>query len=419
MSLPIDRIKGAWAAVRCELRTGSQVDHGQPRGVALIIVLMTLAIVAAFSAEYNYKSYIRLHVAANMRDDVTAYYHARAAMEVARLVIKSQTLVENTLKSLGGGAMAKQAKQVEPWTLACQFANAFCTGKLILLGKPMFDFTGMAGVGVEEGGSCKCVAKPEAGSMSVNRINTVSDKRQLFRHLYAKMIAGRDEPLLPGEIDKEAAELVLNIIDWIDPDTQRTDIDLQGNLIESAQGEKGAGDKDIKPKNAKIDTLQELQFVEGMTPQKYCSMADSVTAFPTLKVNINQIRPDTLKDVLCDPYYTSNMVEACYLPGGGITGIIPPMDEAIYCLDICRKLRQSLVSPGFSNITQVTRQFFKNLRGDLLGKPILNNRAVETDFGVKAKFIRIETAGTSYGTARGLTAVIDTATGDYVYWREY
>ena len=38
---------------------------------------------------------------------------------------------------------------------------------------------------------------------------------------------------------------------------------------------------------------------------------------------------------------------------------------------------------------------------------------------VKARMIRIETTGTSYGADRALTAVIDTRTGDFVYWREY
>ncbi len=404
------RCRRAWSDVREELRAGPQAP-GQPKGVALLVVLMVMAIVAAFSAEYNYKSYIRLHVASNIRDDAIAYYHARSAMEVARLVIKSQNVADNMLNMVAQITGKKQ--NAELWTFACEFANAFCTGKLKLMGKTFFDFTGMGGVGVEEGGMCKCRAQPEDGRINVNRVATLQEKTQLFKTLYMGM---KDPEARDDELDREAAEVALNIIDWVDYDQNRTDLTEQG-VVESPQAEALSIDKGVKPKDAKLDTLAELQYVADVTPDMYCEMADKLTPYATQKLNINQAPLETLQGLICDPQVNPNVVEVCYGPGGGILGTIPPVTEALFCLDICRRLRQSLMSPGFSNVGQFTT-FFQRLRPGLTPRPVVPSQ-VTKHLGTKSKIIRIETVGGSYGTYRGLTGVIDTSTGEYVYWREY
>ena len=93
--------RAGYAAVRAELRAGPRIKRS-PRGVALLIVLMVLALMATFTAEFHYKSWVRLHVSANQRDEVIAHYHARSAMEIARFVINSRTVFENVLKGLAG-----------------------------------------------------------------------------------------------------------------------------------------------------------------------------------------------------------------------------------------------------------------------------------------------------------------------------
>ncbi|MFT7622707.1 MAG: type II secretory pathway component PulK [Myxococcota bacterium] len=408
--------KRAWRAVRAELRAGPQVESGQPRGVALLLVLMVMAIVAAFTAEYNYKSYIRLHVASNIRDDAIAYYHARSAMEVARLVIKSQNVADNMLNAVA--AITGKKPNTELWTMADKFANAFCTGELKLMGKTFFDFTGMGGVGVEKGGMCKARVKPEDGRTNINRVNSRSEKQQLWTEIYMKLLSRREEPLLVGEFDQERAEVALNIIDWADSDTNRTDVTTQGIVQEGAQAEALNMDKGIKVKDAKFDTLAELQYVPDITPDLYCALAEDLTPYATEKLNINQASLTTLRGMLCDPQNMSNFDVACYGPGGGLLGTIPPIDEALYCLDICRTLRQSLMSPGFSNVNQFMT-FFQRLRPALDPRPVINTRNLAQALGTKSKIIRVETVGGSYGTYRSLTGIIDTSTGDYVYWREY
>jgi general secretion pathway protein K len=408
----IGRMKASASAVRESMRAGPRSGRS-PHGVALLLVLVTMAIMAAFTTEFHYKSYVSLHVASNLRDDVTAYYHARSAMEVARLVIKSQNVADNMFNALAAFVPNIKNQNIELWTFACEFANAFCSGKLKLMGKTFFDFTGMKGVGLEKGGFCKCRAMPEDGRINVNRVDSLAEKNQMFADLYSTFIQFREEPLTDlREIDKDVAELVLNIIDWADPDSMRSD--LVGTMVhDSAQAEGLGYDKGFTPKNGKFDTLRELLLVDKMDRKLYCQAARELTPYSTKKLNVNTAPLRTLRRLTCA--HTTNAEEVCYGLGGQQ---VPTMDFAMYCMEMCRTLRQALMSPGFSNTGQFMK-FFDLLPAEWQPRPILDKRALTQKIGVKSRVIRVETTGGYYTTFRSLTGIIDSSTGDYVYWREY
>jgi type II secretory pathway component PulK len=401
------RFREAGRVVRDVLGAGPRVPRS-PKGVALLLVLMVVAILTAFSAEYQYKAYVRLHVASNMRDEVSAYYHARSAMEVARLVVKSQNIVSNMLSAIAAFAPNMKNQNIELWTFACEFANAFCTGKLQLMGKPFFDFTGMGGVGVEEGGFCKCRAQPEDGRININKVDTPEDKQGLFTELYGELIQHREGKLEVGEVDRETMEIALNVIDWADSDKTKSDF-VNGQVTDAAGGEGAMGKGLVEPKNAKFDTLEELRLVEGMTPNKYCAVADKLTPYATQKLNINTAALSTLRRILC----------ASAAPGTATAclGYPTALDLGLFCSDMCRTLRQALMSPGWGNVNQFLTLFDK-LPPEWGDRPTIQKDVVGQKLGTQSKVIRIETVGGSYGTYRGLSAVIDTGSGEFVYWNE-
>jgi hypothetical protein len=235
----------------------------------------------------------------------------------------------------------------------------------------------------------------------------------MFAELYSTFIQHREEPLTDvREIDKDVAELVLNIIDWADPDTLRSDL-VGSAVVDSAQAEGVGYDKGFMPKNGKFDTLREMLLVDKLDRELYCKVAQELTPYSTKKLNVNTAPLRTLRRLACD--HASNALEACY----GLGGLqIPTMDYAMYCMEMCRTLRQSLMSPGFSNTGQFTR-FFELLPEEWQPKPLLDKRALSQKIGVKSRVIRVETSGGYYTTYRSLTGIIDSSTGDYVYWREY
>ncbi len=423
-------------AVREELRAGP--DTRTPRGVAILLVLVTLAILSAFTVEFHYKAYVGLHVAANVRDEVAAYYHARSAMEIARLVIKNQNMVDNLLAMLGGGAAAAGGGapqsgaaagklKTELWTIAQDFANGFCTGKLNLMGMNFFDLTGHKGVGVEKGGLCKAAVKPEDGRVSINRVDTLADKQQMFNDLYTMFVKNRAGELKlrdPNEIDKSAAEMALAVIDYADADTVRTDlVGLQVAETGSPEGAEYKGNG--KPKDAKYDSLGELQLVPNLDPELYCKAVQELTPYATTKINVNGAGAPVLMSALCDPMVTPNVLESCLLPGlttwelaNGLPPRLPNMQKAVLNFMMCRGIRQVLFSPGFGSV-QDFANFFNQIPGGWQPRPMVNAMALEPRLTFKAQPIRIESVGGFYGTYKSLTAVLDSKSGNYVYWREY
>lgn len=82
-------------------RTGSG-PIGPARGVALILVLTTLAILTSIGVDFSYSTRINLKLAENLRDETRAYYLARSAINLARLLLHFQ----KQLDAAGGQAAA-------------------------------------------------------------------------------------------------------------------------------------------------------------------------------------------------------------------------------------------------------------------------------------------------------------------------
>ena len=72
------------------------------RGVALILVLTTLAILTAIGVEFSYSTRVNLKLAENLRDELRAYYLARSAINLSRLLLHFQ----KQLDGAGGAAAA-------------------------------------------------------------------------------------------------------------------------------------------------------------------------------------------------------------------------------------------------------------------------------------------------------------------------
>ncbi|MGZ6143148.1 MAG: hypothetical protein ACXWLM_07405, partial [Myxococcales bacterium] len=66
----------------------------QHRGVALILVLTTIAILTAVGVDFSYSSRVSLKLAENLRDETRAYYLARSAVNLSRLLLHFQKQVD-------------------------------------------------------------------------------------------------------------------------------------------------------------------------------------------------------------------------------------------------------------------------------------------------------------------------------------
>jgi len=87
------------------------------RGVALILVLTTIAILTSLGVDFSYQSRVSLRLAENLRDETRAYYLARSAVNLSRLLLHFQKQVDQLggqltqgLSQLLGGGQAPLAQ---------------------------------------------------------------------------------------------------------------------------------------------------------------------------------------------------------------------------------------------------------------------------------------------------------------------
>src|SRR5258705_4790305 len=71
------------------------------RGVALILVLTTLAILTAVGVDFSYSSRVSLKLAENLRDETRAEYMARSAINLSRLLLHFQKQLDQMGCQLG------------------------------------------------------------------------------------------------------------------------------------------------------------------------------------------------------------------------------------------------------------------------------------------------------------------------------
>lgn len=379
------------------------------RGVALIVVLTGITILAAFSSEFVYRSRIDITMASNVEKQVQAYFHARSAMEIARLVITSQKFVDQVASAFGGAA-----KSLELWRFACKFVEIFNTSSINFLGIEFMNLKGTEGIGVSKGGfSCEVI--PEDSKINIANVSTVADRKMLFSKLYP-LLRGVVDPEAKTGDDRKAAELILNIMDWSDPDDERSDIDSNGNFIQAS----GAGENvnysrwGYRARNAKMDSVQEVRLVDGMTDELFCRFGDMLTVYNTEKLNVNEADLQLLKALLCDNII-GDPITVCYMP------TIPPglsyMDVALGYFETCRNIKRAMFTPAFMSEASFI-SFFDRLPEPLNQVIRINAGTLKPMIGTRSKVLRVIARGWVGGSGHSITAVIDTSSTNYLYWRE-
>src|SRR5690606_34093352 len=83
-------------------RGTSTLGKGGKRGMALLMVITTVAVLASVVVEFAYSTHVDLRLAANARDALRAEYLARSATTFARLVLNWQNQLQNLLPGMTG-----------------------------------------------------------------------------------------------------------------------------------------------------------------------------------------------------------------------------------------------------------------------------------------------------------------------------
>ena len=146
----------AFAAGRRAVGEGAPGPSDRQRGIALILALAAIAILSIFSLEFTYTSRVAVKTSNYVEAEVEAHLHARAAVELAALVIGSTDIVESIIGKYAS-MMGGQKPQINTGAYACEFVNAFCNGEMNLMGIQLVDLKGNPGASLQRG-TCGCTS---------------------------------------------------------------------------------------------------------------------------------------------------------------------------------------------------------------------------------------------------------------------
>ncbi len=291
----------------------------QQRGVALLIVVVSIAILATVAAEFAYSSRVDLELATHERDALRAEYLARSGLGMARLLLQFQKQLDVSMQTLTSSipGLAGSSFNLQLWRMAhvdCQTLGRFLPdgadagfgapkkksadpragdGQMSGLGTPFIDYGSFRGC-------YGSIIEDEEAKLNVNQLDsllTAGAGGAAVQRLYLLLTDKRFEFVFDKEdannVKITATDALINIKDWADSD------DLVSALAVSATGAQvSAGFADepglyskylprYRPKNASMDSLDELYFVHGIGDRFMAAFGERLTVYPDVNALLN------------------------------------------------------------------------------------------------------------------------------------
>lgn len=456
--------------------------RGKRRGMALLLVLTYVAVMSSMVLSGFMNSQVSYSISANVRDDLKAYYKAKSALNLGRLMLTYQYELEQD--EFFGQRLKRSNFQLH--TIMDILVQPFKTG-IVSVDVPNANKTiasfNLYEAGVEamsdDSGDYSVKVTPEEGRINLNKFSAGVSQEALYE-LCMMMASTEYDELFNTRGDEEnrlsRMELLAAIIDWVDVDSEKTFITNECVLEESSGDETSLyvdQRKKYQVKNAKLTTLDELYEVAGFGDDIMEAFRDTFTVYPVEKVNVNLASAKVLYSVLCNAAETDgnkdNKIWACadktigtqlLALAMGLEGYQQFVSNPMNLLYLYTVENQTSVIPGvvpngtvvpFRNVSEFNK-VLKALVSDSeqLPKFLLYSPTAYLMFGDKMltmtqaslglsnltfntsklyqnittnspRVFRVEAVGEYGGTKRTLTTVIDfnTTGGQYLYWREY
>ena len=411
-----------------------RVNGKRERGVTLLMVTISIAILTAVAAEFAFQTRVDLELATHQRDALRAEYLAKSSIGLARMLLLFQKQLDRSTAALPGAA---QGINLQLWRMAkldCQLLVSVVPqsgeGR-----RGKFSTTGAGGIDeqgrVRYGGFSGCFdarIEDEQEKLNVNALaglqtgtaqgavqslyNLVSDKR--FDFVFDREDANR--------IRATPNDVLIGLKDWVDDD------DTQSALNVSALGQvalqPGFSDEAAlysrytpryRPKNAWFDSLGELYLVNGVTDRFMAAFGDRLTVYPDPNAPLNVNSDDPLQiairvRLIADPSRPD-----------------PRLNDPVFLDGIVQKIRAAkammpmgLSVQDFVTIVQTT---------GITVNPLVTQRqgttgtTANTFLSDKSDTFRVVATGTAGDVERRVTAVIRLADptrdglGRVLYWR--
>lgn len=397
------------------MKTRTHRRRRDERGVALIIVLLAITLITAVVVQFSYDSHIDYSLAANEADEVRAYYLARSGIEFYKLILTADQKISGN-DQLKQFLEAQGMGPIELWRMIPQIDTAMLRSVASpdvpddqkeemkkRFGGIAFDTLGKTDGFLDFEGDLHAEIEDEESKVDLNEIASEHMDAPLDssvgRQLYAMTIDEKYDSIFDGtnalgERKLPREEVIGNLIDWVDPNqTQIMGGGAEDTLYANYEDR-------YTTKNAKFDTLAEVQMVRGIDDDFMQAFGRRITVFGSGKVNVNTCDEGTLASLILA--YADGAIEAT----------------------VAQKMAQQIAQyrdlAPFSKPTD-----FVSYVSDTLGVPLrkLPNQPttlLEQHIDVQSKNFTIRSTGYAGEARVTITAVVDnTSPGSlrFLYWR--
>lgn len=429
------------------------------RGMAMILVVVAIAVLTAVATDFAYNQRVDLQLATNQRDEVKAYYLARSGIAMSRLLLRFQKQVDNIkLPNIGGllnqfvgggagagaGAGAGGQTPFTPTALNLQIWRAAKVDCHLLQGlvhaggtgedddssgssggKFAFDeeFPGLAATQKSKGfgdlsGCFQAQISDEEEKLNLNQLDaTQLSGRAAATRMLSLFADKRFEFLYEDEdsnrVKTSPQDLLIAVKDWVDEDQTQSALNLTGdgevfqNGFSDEAGQYDRYDPRYQPKNARMDTLDELYMVHGVNDQIMAAFGDKLTVYPDINSRLNVNTDDPM------------MLYLAVLSVADPLAPDPRLQNPVFVQQLIDQIRQArmfaFIGMSVSDFVNVVQSAGVKINASIASN-VQNNRYVSD----KSATFRIESTGSAGQVTRKLTAVVrlDDGLGRLLYWRE-
>jgi type II secretory pathway component PulK len=266
-------------------------------GVALLIVITTVALVAFIAAELSYDSVSEYIIAAQEVNHLKARYAAKAGIEISLLRINIyKQAVQQFGQALGNnkGLLDKiwQVPFIWPPVLPEEASGIDKSAMTDAVGESLMDAVFTSNITSE--------------SSKIDLTDLVSPSKVLqdtTRNALVRLLENRlqeEDDFAKRNRDLQVEQLVDNITDWMDADT-----------IGRSSGDESAPYARITdaklPPNQPFKTLDELHMVAGMTDEIFDFLAPQVTIYGAKAIQVNHASKEVLMSL--SPVITKDVAD--------------------------------------------------------------------------------------------------------------
>lgn len=224
-------------------------------GVALLLVLFVVSLLIIIAAEFAFTTRMEITNARNFKEDIEGYFYAQAGFQYAMTEIIGSYDELYMTQSGQVGFYRKWYHENPDYGYEPPLAGE--DGEVVVEWPPMPNRTGIP-IG---NGKFDYIITDEEGRLNVNYLNSrlrMGDKtmREVFRELL----------LATGVPEGEEPDIIIDsIMDWIDRGDEHRLNGAETDWYEANYAEKGFS-YPYSCKNARLDTIDELLLIRGITP---------------------------------------------------------------------------------------------------------------------------------------------------------